>query len=76
MSDKIPRITAHKAIKVLEKMGFALIRQSGSHKIYRSKDGKRITIPYHSGKILHPKIVKRILEDTDLTVERFMELMR
>ena len=76
MSDKIPRITAHKAIKVLEKMGFTLVRQSGSHKIYRSKDGKRITIPYHSGKILHPKIVKRILEDTDLTVERFMELMR
>ena len=76
MSDKIPRITAHKAIKVLEKMGFALVRQSGSHKIFKSKDGKRITIPYHSGKILHPKIVKRILEDTDMTVERFMELMK
>ncbi len=76
MSDRIPRITARKAIKVLEKMGFVLVRQSGSHKIYKSKDGKRITIPYHSGKILHPKIVKRILEDTDLTIERFMELMK
>lgn len=57
-------------------MGFVLVRQSGSHKIYKSEDGKRITIPYHSGKILHPKIVKRILEDTDLTVEKFMELMK
>lgn len=57
-------------------MGFVLVRQSGNHKIYKSKDGKRITIPYHSGKILHPKIVKRILEDTDLTIERFMELMK
>jgi predicted RNA binding protein YcfA (HicA-like mRNA interferase family) len=76
MSDKIPRITARNAIRVLEKMGFALVRQSGSHKIFRSKDGKRITIPYHPGKILHPKIVKHILEDTNMTVERFMELMK
>jgi len=75
MSEKIPRITARKAIKVLEKMGFVLVRQSGSHKIYKNKERKRITIPYHSGKILHPKIVKRILEDTDLTLEMFKELM-
>lgn len=76
MSDKIPRITAHKAIKVLEKVGFILVRQSGSHRIYKNKEGKRITIPYHPGKDLHPKIVKSILEETDLTVEEFMELMK
>ena len=76
MRDKIPRIAARKAIKVLEKMGFILIRQSGSHKIYKSKDGKRITIPCHAGKVLHPKIVKRILEDTNLMVEEFIKLMK
>ena len=76
MSNKIPRITGRKAIKVLERMGFVLVRQSGSHKIYKSKDGKRITIPYHSRKILHPKIVKNILEDTNLTVEEFIELTK
>jgi len=26
------------------------------------KDGKRIIIPFHAGKILHPKISKRIFD--------------
>lgn len=76
MSKKIPRVTADKAIRAREKVGFVLARQSGSHKIYKSKEGKRITIPYHSGKILHPKIIKRIIQAADLSVEKFIELMK
>lgn len=58
MKEKIPRITADKLIPILEKKGFALVRQSGSHKIYRNADRVRVTVPYHSGEILHPKILK------------------
>lgn len=76
MSGKIPRVSADKAIAILEKIGFKLVRQSGSHRIYRNKEDTRITIPYHSGKILHPKIVKSILMNADLSVERFRELMK
>ncbi|MFZ8829577.1 MAG: type II toxin-antitoxin system HicA family toxin [Armatimonadota bacterium] len=36
-------------------MGFYLARQSGSHKIYKNQEGKRVTVPYHAGKIIHPK---------------------
>ena len=75
MSGKLPRITANKTIKVLENLGFFLARQSGSHKIYKNKEGKRITIPFHSGKILHPKVLRNILKDADLTPERFKELV-
>jgi predicted RNA binding protein YcfA (HicA-like mRNA interferase family) len=75
MSEKIPRITAEKAISVIEKIGFELVRQSGSHRIYRNKNGSRITIPVHSGKVLHPKIVKNILRDADLSVEQFRGLL-
>ncbi len=57
MSEKLPRIKAEKVIRVLEKLGFTLVRQSGSHKIYRNNEGIRVTIPYHPGKILHPKII-------------------
>ena len=76
MSKKLPRIPAGKVMKVLEKRGFVCVRQSGSHKIYRNKEGKRVTVPYHSRKILHPKVLKNILRDADLTVERFKELMK
>ena len=73
MSEKLPRVSANKVIKVLERMDLA--RQSGSHKIYKNKEGVRVTVPYHSGKTLHPKILKNILRDADLTVEKFKKLM-
>ena len=75
MTDKLPRITAAEAIRALEKAGFSLARQSGSHKIYKNSEGKRVTLPFHSGKILHPKVLKSILADAGLTVEQFAELL-
>ncbi len=76
MSEKMPRVTAADAIKVLESIGFSFSRQSGSHKIYKNKAGKRATVPYHSGKILHPKTLSSILRDADLTLDRFKELLK
>jgi predicted RNA binding protein YcfA (HicA-like mRNA interferase family) len=76
MSEKLPRITDTDAIKVLERAGFLFSRQRGSHKIYKNREGKRATVPYHSGKILHPKVLASILRDVDLTVEKFKELLK
>ncbi len=67
MSEKIPRLTPQEAVRFVEKLGFVLIRQSGSHRIYRNLKGIRITIPFHKGKILHPKIVKSILRDAEMS---------
>ncbi len=72
---KLPRLTARQIIAVLEKAGFSLARQSGSHMIYKNAAGRRATVPFHTSKILHPKIVKSILRDADLTVERLQELL-
>ncbi|MCJ7577420.1 MAG: type II toxin-antitoxin system HicA family toxin [candidate division Zixibacteria bacterium] len=76
MSDKLPRVTAVEVIKTLEKAGFFFSRQSGSHKIYKNKEGRRVTVPYHSGKTLHPKLLASILKDADLTVGKFKELLK
>jgi predicted RNA binding protein YcfA (HicA-like mRNA interferase family) len=72
---KLPRVQAAKIVRVLEKCGFSLVRQSGSHKIFRNADGKRVTVPFHSGMVLHPKVLRSILEDADLTVEELNELL-
>jgi len=69
MTDKLPRITADKLIPILEKKGFTLVRQSGSHKIYRNAENVRLTAPYHSGEILHPKILKQIINDANLSFD-------
>ena len=75
MSNKLPRIKAKDIIKILEKKGFVLVRQSGSHKIYRDNAGKRVTVPYHSNKILHPKVLKSIMRDAEISVEELRELL-
>ena len=75
MTGRLPRVSAAEAARVLEKAGFFLARQSGSHRIYKNAEGLRVTVPYHSGKELHPKILKSILRDANLTAEEFLELM-
>jgi predicted RNA binding protein YcfA (HicA-like mRNA interferase family) len=72
---KLPRLTARQIVAVLEKSGFSLARQSGSHMIYKNAAGKRVTIPFHASRILHPKILKSILRDADITVEMLDELL-
>jgi len=75
MGGELPRVTAKQIINVLERIGFVCVRQSGSHKIYKNSHGKRATVPYHSSEILHPKLLKSILKDIDLTVEGLKELL-
>jgi len=58
---KLPQLTPHEAETMLLKAGFELIRSKGSHRIYMKKD-KRIVVPYHAGRVLHPKIVKQVLQ--------------
>jgi predicted RNA binding protein YcfA (HicA-like mRNA interferase family) len=58
---KDPRLTAVEAEKLLFQNGFQLSRSKGSHRIY-IKGNLRIVVPFHSGKILHPKIAKQILK--------------
>ena len=72
---KLPRLTARQIVAVLEKAGFALARQSGSNMIYKNSAGKRATIPYHASKILHPKVLKSILRDAEISVERLNDLL-
>jgi hypothetical protein len=43
---------------------------------YKNREGKRATVPYHYGKILHPKVLSSIIRDANLTVEKFKELLK
>jgi len=58
---KLPRLKAQEAEKLLFKAGFKMVRSEGSHRIYRKGD-RRIIVPFHTGKILHPKVVKQVLK--------------
>ena len=61
---KQSRITAAEAERLLLGAGFVWVRSKGSHRIYR-KGEQRFVLPFHPGVILHPKIVRDLLEILD-----------
>ena len=72
---KLPRLTARQIVSALQKTGFSLARQSGSHMIYKNAAGRRVTVPFHASKILQPKVLRNILRDADLSLQQLEELL-
>jgi len=72
---KLPTITGEQAINALAKIGFEVIRQKGSHVRLKDEQERRITVPVHSGKTLGKGLLRKIIRDTDLTVDEFIELL-
>jgi predicted RNA binding protein YcfA (HicA-like mRNA interferase family) len=66
---KLPRWTASDAERALLAAGFSHLRSKGSHRIY-GKGALRVTVPFHSGAALHPKIIKQVLETIEEAGQR------
>ena len=58
---RLPRWAAADAERALLAAGFELLRSKGSHRIY-AREHLRVTVPFHGGSILHPKITKQVLD--------------
>ena len=71
-----PAVTAREVIRILNQLGFYEHHQKGSHKVFkRDLDGKRVVVPFHSGKTIPRKTLKSILLDADISIEKFKELL-
>ncbi len=63
-------------MRTIERLGFELLRQSGSHAVYKHPDGRWTTVPVHHGKDVSKGTLRRILIDVGLTIDEFSELAR
>jgi len=61
-------------IRILEKLGFKKIRQSGSHAVFYHSDGRWTTVPIHKGKDVAKGTLRKILRDIGLTYEEFRNI--
>jgi predicted RNA binding protein YcfA (HicA-like mRNA interferase family) len=61
-------------VRMLKKLGFTLIRQSGSHAVFRHADGRWTTVPIHRGRDVAKGTLRKILKDAGVTVEEFEKL--
>ncbi len=70
---KTPVLKSREVISILESLGFAEVRQRGSHKQFRHPDGRRTTVPVHPGRDLSPILLRQVAKDIGLTVEEFLK---
>lgn len=73
MNGKLPLLTAKELIKVLNKFGFHVIRQKGSHVYLKHSDGRCTVVPMHSGRDIGRGLLKRILNETEISREEFLK---
>ena len=66
-------LDAKELIKILNKMGFEVIRQRGSHIYMKHKDGRCTVVPLHSGRDVGRGLLKRILNEIDVSREEFLK---
>ncbi len=68
----LPTLKPREVVALLEDLGFAEVRQRGSHKQYRHSDGRGTTVPFHAGRDISPTLLRKIAKDIGLTAERLL----
>ena len=69
----LPILKPTEVISILKKLGFAEVRQRGSHIQFRHADGRGTTVPFHKGRDISPVLLRKIAQDIKLTIEEFLE---
>jgi predicted RNA binding protein YcfA (HicA-like mRNA interferase family) len=73
---RLPTLQAGQLIGALERAGFQIVRQKGSHVRMRHIDGRVVTVPVHPGQDIGRGLLRKILRDADLTREELLKLLR
>jgi predicted RNA binding protein YcfA (HicA-like mRNA interferase family) len=70
---RLPLLSARELSKILQKLGFELKRQQGSHMFFEHPDGRTTIVPNHpSEEIDRGLLVKIIKQDLQMSREEFM----
>ncbi|MCB0065311.1 MAG: type II toxin-antitoxin system HicA family toxin [Caldilineaceae bacterium] len=72
---RLPMVTPQDMCRVLEELGFTLVRQRGSHRFYRHNDGRSTVVPFHAGEDLGRGLVRSIMRDIEISRDEFIKLL-
>jgi len=71
---KLPRVSGRLAIATLKKVGFTVIRQTGSHIVVKRSDPfSQLVVPDH--KELDSGTLRAIIRQSGLSVDEFLKLL-
>jgi len=72
----LPSLTGKQVVTALQKAGFEVIRQKGSHAFLQHPDGRSTVVPLHAGETIGPGLLRKIIRDVEMTREEFRSLLR
>jgi predicted RNA binding protein YcfA (HicA-like mRNA interferase family) len=72
---KLPMANFKTMDKILRQLGFAAVRQKGSHVFYRHADGRTTTLPNHGNRDLARPLMREILREISVSPDEFVELL-
>ncbi len=67
---RLPLLSAQKVVRSLEKFGYKIIRQRGSHMRLACPDRPSITVPNY--KTIDRSLLTKILRDVDISPDEFL----
>ena len=71
---KLSPINSKELIGILQKLGFEKVHQKGSHIRLKHPDGRRTTVPIHSGEKVGVGLLRKILRDSGISRSDFDKL--
>lgn len=74
---RLPVITGKDAIAAFKKAGFYEASVVGSHHVLKKKDHPcNLSIPVHGNKPLDRGLLRRLIRDSGITVDEFLNLLK
>jgi predicted RNA binding protein YcfA (HicA-like mRNA interferase family) len=70
---RVPVLKPREVIAILEALGFVQVRQRGSDRQFRHRDGRSTTVPVHQGRDISPILLRQIAKDIGLVVDEFLK---
>ena len=71
---KLPSVSGGEVVRALERAGFEVRRQRGSHVVMR-KGGRVVVVPVHGSRAVKRGTLRGIIRDAGLSVEEFVALL-
>ena len=77
MTRKLPALKARQVVRALERAGFRLVRQKGSHQIFEHPERPelRVTVPDHGSHDLKTGTMASILKQCGMSAEEFAKFL-
>ncbi len=72
---KLPVIKPKELVRLLHKLDYLEVRQTGSHKHFKKHNsGNLVTVPFHNKDIKQTTLIS-IIKQLNLTIEEFINLI-